>query len=234
MKVFASCSSYLLGQLMGPERACELVNEAVKDSAKRPPCFAVKALRELWRLSEMTLNVDGGASHLGKLRSRQFFMALSSDCDVWVSIDDDVTATRETLAWMLAAVDDVQTPRVCIAPCVMRGDGLVNVEWSPIYSERRVNGGGTVRRARAGGFGLVAVNRAALVRAASAAPSWRDSLDGLVKPAPFLDMLAESGEWTGEDVSFFRRLPRDVEVEALTAGKTMHAGHELGLEVLQS
>jgi hypothetical protein len=233
MRVFVSCSSYVLGQLVGPERACELITASVQNENGRPACFAVKAIRDLTRLADVTMRLDGGASHLGKSRSRHFFNALTSDCDVWVSIDDDVSATRETLAWLLAAVES-HTPRVCIAPCLLRSGAAVNVEWSPVFYERAIDGGGSVRRAIAGGFGLVAMNRAAMLAAANAAPTWKDSHDGAVKPAPFLEMLTDAGDWIGEDVAFFRRLPREVEVEALTSGKTTHAGHQLALEVLHS
>lgn len=232
MKAFVSCSSYVLGSLFGPARACELITEAVKHETKKPPCFAVEALRRLTKLADVKLRVDGGASHLGKSRSRHFFDALSSDCDVWISIDDDVSATAETLGWLLDAVRG-DAPRVCIAPCLLRGSGVVNVEWSPVYLERSLVSGGVARRASAGGFGLVAMNRAAMVLAAGAAPSWKDGHDGAVKPAPFLEMLSSDGVWTGEDIAFFRRLPREVEVEALTEGRTNHAGYELSLEALR-
>lgn len=231
MKVFASCSSYVLGQLFGPERACELITEAIQQPQKKPPCFAVEALRRLTKLADVTLRVDGGSSHIGKSRTRHFFDALQADCDVWFSIDDDVSATAETIAWLLQAVDS-KTPRVCIAPCVLRNGTRVNVEWSTLWFERSLLCGGTVRRATAGGFGLVAMNRPAIVAAARSAPSWRDEADRNLKPAVFLEMLGQDGTWTGEDISFFRRLPRDVEVEALTTGKTLHAGCQLSLEAV--
>jgi hypothetical protein len=231
MKVFASCSSYVLGQLFGPVRACELMTDAIVHPQKKPPCFAVEALRRLTKLADVTLRVDGGSSHIGKSRTRHFFDALQHDCDVWFSIDDDVNATAETLAWLLAAVDS-KTPRVCIAPCVLRNGQSVNVEWSPIHFERAIPTGGMCRRATAGGFGLVAMNRPAIVAAARAAPSWRDEYDRNLKPAVFLESLSIDGVWTGEDISFFRRLPREVEVEALTTGKTTHAGCELSLEAV--
>lgn len=235
MKVFASCSSYVLGQLFGPARACELMTDAVKHGSRKPPCFAVEALRRLSKLADVTLRLDGGASHIGKSRSRHFFDALSSDCAAWVSIDDDVSASTQTLQWLLAAVEG-ETARVCIAPCILRGGEAVNVDWSPVYYERNVMGfeAGRARRALAGGFGLVAMNRPAMVAAAGAAPSWKDPHDGLMKPAPFLEMLSADGTWTGEDVAFFRRLPRDVDVEALTTGKTNHGGFELSLEALSA
>lgn len=237
MKVFASCSSYVLGSLMGPARACELITQAVADQKLRPPCFAVRALRDLTSIADVTLRVDGGASHLAKARSRHFYDALMSDCEVWLSIDDDVSATRETLAWLLDAVTGA-TPRVCIAPCLLRSahsekTGVVNVDWSPVMFGRSLANGGGTRRATAGGFGLVAMNRAAMHEASKVCPTWRDPVDANVKPAPFLELLTDAGEWVGEDVAFFRRLPRAVEVEALTSGETTHAGHSLALEALR-
>lgn len=230
--VYASCSSYVLGSLFGPPKACELINEAVQHPAKKPPIFAVKALHALTRLADVTLAVDGGASHIGKSRSRHFHAALQSECEVWLTIDDDVSATPETMAWLLACVD-VRTPCVCVAPCIMRGDGTVNVEWSPIYFERTLfPAGGSARRIIRGGFGLVAMNRAAMLEVAKASPSWKDPHDGHMKPAPFLESLDERGEWYGEDTSFFNRLPREVERMALTSGKTLHHGYELALDLL--
>lgn len=231
--VFASCSSYVLGQLFGPAEACARINDAAKHPSKPPPCFAVRALHTLTHLADVTLALDGGASHIGKSRSRHFWNALQSSCDVWVSIDDDVSASRETLAWLLAAVEG-PSPVVCVAPCLLRHGDAINIEWSPVYYEKTVPpDGGSVRRIRTAGFGLVAMNRAAMNAAAKAAPTWRD-LDGVLKPAPFLESITEAGEWRGEDVSFFHRLPREVERLALTSGKTLHAGHELALEILKS
>jgi hypothetical protein len=178
----------------------------------------------------VTLRIDGGGSHLGKSRSRHFHDAFVSDCDVWLSIDDDVSASPLTLQLLLCAVQG-PTARVCVAPCLMRGSGAANIEWSQVYLERNIEPGGTARRIRAGGFGLVAMNRAAMKAAVTAAPSWKD-FDGL-KGAPFLEMLSDDGTWVGEDIAFFRRLPREVEVEALTTGKTIHAGYELCLEALR-
>lgn len=233
IRVFASCSSYVLGQLFGPEKASQLVNEAVKHPSKKPPCFAVKALHALTHLADVTFAFDGGASHIGKSRTRHFWNALQSSCDVWLTIDDDVSATRETLAWLLAAVDR-ESPTVCVAPCLLRNGDAINIQWSPIYYETTLAPpGGSARRIITAGFGLVAMNRAAMHAAAKGSPSFRD-LDGHMKPAPFLESITESGEWRGEDVSFFHRLPREVERLALTSGKTLHAGHELPLEVLQT
>lgn len=233
MNIFASCSSYVLGSLFGPVRACEMITEAVKHPSRPPPCFAVKALHALTHLGDVTLRIDGGGSHIGKSRSRHLYDAIQSKADVWVTIDDDVSATRETLAWMLTAVEDSEA-RVCIAPCMLRGTGEVNVEWSPVYYERTLLPGGSARRAIAGGFGLVAMNRKAMLAAAIASPMWEDPHDGKMKPAAFLESLDDNHSWVGEDIAFFRRLPRTVEVLALTSGKTIHAGHELALDALKT
>jgi hypothetical protein len=208
------------------------VNEAVKHPSKKAPCFAVSALHALTHLADVTFALDAGASHIGKSRSRHFWNALQSSCEAWLSIDDDVSATRETLAWLLAAID-TNEPLVCVAPCLLRNGDAINIEWSPVYYEKTLPEGGSVRRIRTAGFGLVAMNRAAMNAVSHAVPTWRD-LDGKVKPAPFLETLTESGEWRGEDVSFFHRLPREVERVALTSGKTTHAGHDLALEMLKA
>jgi len=111
------------------------------------------------------------------------------------------------------------------------------VNFADIIVERRTPAGATLRNARSGGFGLVAVNRAAMGLVASASPTWKDPHDGKTKPAPFLEVLEEDGTWLGEDLAFFRRVPmgpKGVTVEALTSGTTTHAGYELALEILQA
>lgn len=208
-----------------------MILQAVQKGGDNPPCFAVETLRTLTKLADVTLGIDGGASHIGKSRSRHFWNALQSQADAWVSVDDDVSADYQALSTLLGAVQSVH-PRVCIAPCVLRNGETVNVNWSPVVYGRSC-GGGTVRRAVSGGFGLVAMNREAMLVAAHAAPSWKDPHDGALKPAPFLEMLTDDGEWIGEDIAFFRRLPREVEVEALTSGVTNHAGYKLALEKLR-
>lgn len=236
MNVFASCSSYSLGQLFGVKEACALITQAIQDETKKLPCFAVATLRELVKLAEVTLRVDGGASHIGKSRSRHFHEAFESGADVWLSIDDDVSATRETLEAMLTAVNEPGA-RIVLAPCQLRGQLKVNVNFADIVLERRLPGGGTLRNARSGGFGLVAVNRAAMGLVANASPTWKDPADGKTKPAPFLEVLEVDGTWLGEDLAFFRRVPtgpKGVTIEAVTSGTTNHAGYELTLEVLQA
>lgn len=227
MKLFVSCSSYLLGQVFSPREGTKMLQDACADVLKPAPVAAVEAIRALRDLADLTLRVDCGATHIGKTRSRHFNDALKSECDAWLTIDDDVTATKETLAALLECVS-VSEPRICIAPCLLRASDVVNVEWEYIVRELRMPSGNAIRNAVRGGFGLVAMNRAALESAANVAPSWLDD-DGSRKLAPFLETLSPGGKWLGEDLAFFARLPPRVEVWALTTGATTHAGATLNL-----
>jgi hypothetical protein len=228
MKVFASCSSYVLGALTSPQQATELITRAVADETHKQVIPAVHALRELRYLAEVALRVDGGATHIGKSRSRHFAAALESDADVWFYIADDTDTTAETLAFLLDAVDR-EEPSFCIAPCILRGGtGVVSVEWSPVIYTRPLANGGRVRRA-VRGDGIGAMNRAALVAIAKNAPTWRDDVDGVLKPAPYAEILEPGGAWLGEDMSLCRRL-EGVELEGLVTGETTHNNLRLRLE----
>lgn len=253
MRVFASCSSYTLGQMTSPVDACALISGAVGDMSREQLLPAVHALRELRRLDvEVELRVDGGSTYLAKSRSRHLAAALESTCDVWLTIDDDLDTTRETLALLLAAVDTADEPRISFAPYLLRhgsdvafggGSDVACVEWTPITVERQVTNGlggpfghvrpGHVRRAVRGGFGLVAMNRKALELVQLTVPSFRDN-DGKMKPAAFLEQLNAAGEWLGDDLAFYSRMRGSgVVVEGLLTGETTHAGQRLDLSTLR-
>lgn len=248
MRVFASCSSYTLGQMTSPVDACALISGAVGDVSREQLLPAVHALRELRKLDvEIELRVDGGSTYLAKSRSRHLAAALESTCDVWLTIDDDLDTTRETLALLLAAVASRTGPSICFAPYLLRhgsdvafggGSDVACVEWSPVYLERPVGyvvdgPSGFVRRAVRGGFGLVAMNRAALEVVQLTVPSFRDN-DGKMKPAAFLEQLNAAGEWLGDDLAFYSRMKgSDVVIEGLLTGETTHAGQRLDLSTLR-
>jgi len=231
LKVLASCSSYVLGCITSPREATERITRAVADPTREQVLPAVHALRELRHLADIVLRVDGGATHIGKSRSRHFASALESDADVWFYIADDTDTTRETLGWMLDAVSRDE-PTFCIAPCALRGDaGIASVEWPSIIVTRNLSNGGRARRA-VRGDGIGAMNRAALVAIAQNSPTWRDDADGRLKPAPYAEILEPGGAWLGEDMSICRRLD-GVALEALTTGETTHAGLRLELPSLE-
>lgn len=231
-RVFASCSAYSLGCLTSPREAGELVTAAVANLEAAQLIPAVHALRELRYLAHVELRVDGGASHLPKCRSRHFHAALESSADAWLSIDDDLDTTRQTLAWCLDAVL-VPEPCIVVAPYLLRASDAVSVDWHPLNDEFVLPDGGSARRARRAGFGLVLANRPALAAVALAAPRFRDDVDGHWKSAPFLESLTPGGQWLGEDFAFFERVPKTVRVLALTSGETTHAGARLDLSTLR-
>lgn len=264
-KVYCSVSTYWLGRTVGIDKSREvfarqlqLADEAVRRAiafgeVAQPdvlPCVhTITGLRSL--VDQVQLAHDAGGTVIGKVRSRAFHGALTSDADVWLSVDDDVDASPATLAWLLGAVDD-SMPRICVAPCLLRrGDkAIANVELYETGIERHVvphginpevvgatalgSTLGVVRPIKGAGFALVAVNRAALecLRADWDIPEMRylDD-DGVTRIALFHDQL-EGGKWWGEDRSFFRRVAASkmVTVEALLTGETAHAGMVLELE----
>lgn len=232
--IYVSCSSYVLGRMFGHKVAEQFLTRAVQDPSvmREIQIPAAHAIRHIASLDEVTLRVDGGATCIGKSRSRHLAAALESRADVWVTIDDDVQTDLQTATWLVETVQDPTMPTVCIAPCLMREQNVMNVEWSGVYMTRKLSNGGMVRRARRAGFGLVAMNRAAMVEVAGAVPSFHDD-DGKQKPAAFLEFL-DGDRWLGEDLAFFRRLPMTVCVEGLITGETTHAGVRLNLKAASS
>jgi hypothetical protein len=229
--VYASCSAYALGWSLGAARATALLAQSVAQDDTDPVVPAVVTLRLLRDLAPIALRIDGGATHLAKSRSRHFAAAYHSTCGVWLTVDDDVAADAEAVATVLSAVRDNDKPRVCLAPCLLRGSsGVASVEWSSLYLTRSVLSGGKVRSAVRGGFGLVAMNRKAIDEIARACPWFTDD-DGTQTPAPFAEVF-DAGRWIGEDLAFFHRLPPTVTVEASLTGHTVHAGLELSLASL--
>lgn len=78
------------------------------------------------------------------------------------------------------------------------------------------------------GMNREAMHRMVKAYAGDDALRWNDEDDGGEKIALFHDLL-EEGIWWGEDTSFFRRVPKDISVEALLVGRIAHAGLILDL-----
>lgn len=222
MKVYATISSYILGRVFGPQVASATLQEMVADpnpsQMPLPGCITIKRLAEMSPPGSVTLHCDGGGTHIAKTRSRHFTAALEANADVWFTVDDDVEADRACLSGLLSLLDS-KVPRVVIAPCYMRGTDVINIQEPAVCVESRY----PVRHRviRAGGFGLVGVNRAALQTI-----GWRwervDDVDGKTLIPVFAEKLTGKA-WLGEDVTFCERA-RDAEVEllAVLAGTTKH------------
>ena len=80
---------------------------------------AARCVRRLRRLADVALLHDAGGTSIGIARSRQFTMALETGADVWLSIDDDLDASSETLTHLLGALDPEQA-QIVIVPYWLR------------------------------------------------------------------------------------------------------------------
>lgn len=185
------------------------------------------------RLFDVGLLVDAGGTLIGKCRSRAFSEFLRKpDFDVWISVDDDTDCTVSVLAALQEAVG-AGDPRIVIAPTWLRGVSKVNVAFPNVVVERQLVGSGArLRSCYYGGFGLVAMNKAAAQRIKGGCDEFDDD-DGRLNVAAFADIFVRAEgrrAWLSEDLSFFARVPSEVKVEALVTGHTRHDGVTLPLE----
>lgn len=240
MKVFVSLPAYTIGKALGVEEgARELERQILHPDPTSLP--AVRVIARLRELAELALRIDTGGTQLSQVRSRHAHAAWLSGCDVWFSVDDDNEATTPTLASMLIAVQGSE-PRIVLAPYIVRGAATLggaivtaSVELPRVVTTERVlPNGARLRPCGKGGFGLVAINRAALerVREANTDLVYVDS-DGMERLALFLPYIRKR-QWLTDDFSFFSRVPSDVHVEALLTGCTSHAGEVLNLSEVEA
>lgn len=240
--IFVSTAVYALAKELGARdavaevhRQLEECTQAANGAKLREDILpAVRVITRLRLLDALSLHIDAGATCIGKTRARALHAFSQSAADVWISVDDDVDATMQTLRWLLEAARDDLTPRICLAPCLARGprqEPTLTVQLPQIYIARPLSNGGCVRNATSGGFGLVATNRRALEHIEARAVALDlvyDDDDGVSRLAVFYDEIS-GRRWYGEDLSFFRRLPPQVVVEALATGHTGHDGAVLEL-----
>ncbi len=235
--VVVTLPAYTLGKTLGVEKGmAELQRQIANPDATSLP--AVRTIARLRRLADLALRIDTGGTQLCAVRSRHADVAWKSGAEIWFSVDDDNEATTETLANMLEAVRGDE-PRIVLAPYITRGEDtrlhvMVNVDLPRIVTtERRLPNGARLRPVTKGGFGLVAMNRAALgaVREACAHLAYIDT-DGVERLALFFAEI-KGGRWLMDDFSFFARVPSHVSVEALLTGHTLHAGERLDLSEIE-
>jgi hypothetical protein len=184
MNVIVTVSAYALGKRLGLQAAMQSLATQVTGPNGVDTLPAIRVVKRLRELADLALRLDTGGTVLGKVRSRHAHAAWESGAEVWVSCDDDVEATMPTLAMMLDAVN-VEWAAIVIVPCMVRSESklvsVVNIELPRIVtSERILESGARLRPVPRGGWGLVAMNRAALeaVRAASQHLAYLD-VDGV-------------------------------------------------------
>lgn len=229
---------YMHGKVLGLEQASKVLQAQVMGQEVRgaPPPLAVTTCRRLGEahpLEEITVRLDPNGSSLGKARARALHWAWQTGADVWVSCDDDVTASVGTLTTLVRLVREAPMPRVVVVPCALRGDvagkAQVNVvpdrDWryTESHPDRKL-----LCPLKWGGFGLVAMNRPALVEICDRRPNWLDS-DGQRPPLVFNCEVTPGLEWLGEDFSFFEQTRDLVEAAFLIRGESDHAGASIDL-----
>lgn len=196
---------------------------------------AAMVCRRLRRLAEVALLHDAGGTSIGHARSRAFSVAergaRNGKIDLWISCDDDVQADQETLSHLVRSIDP-ETPQIVIVPCWLRQETpIVNITLDPDAVLDRVSpSGARLRRALFGGFGMVAVSRAALLELGQL---WRDLTfidDDSVERIGIACEFIRDGWWYRDDYAFFSRVPKHVRIEALLTGLTDHDGKVLRLE----
>lgn len=196
---------------------------------------AAMVVRRLRRLAEVALLHDAGGTSIGHARSRAFSVAergaRNGKIDLWISCDDDTQADQETLRHLVGSIDPDE-PQIVIVPCWLRQETpVVNITLDPDAVLDRVSPtGARLRRALYGGFGIVAVSRAALVELGKL---YRDLTfiddDSVERIGLFCEFLKE-GWWYREDYAFFSRVPEHIRIEALLTGTTDHDGKILRLD----
>lgn len=213
-----------LEQLEGPTRVHRHADGYL------PVALTITRARQIF---DVGLLVDAGGTIIGKARSRLFSEFLRKpEFNVWLSCDDDTDCTLGALSALVEAVSD-EKPSIAIAPTWLRGVERVNVAFTSVLVDRTlVHSGAKLRRCYYGGFGLVAMNKAAAQIIAAGCDQFDDD-DGRLNTAAFADIFARADgrrAWLSEDLSFFARVPSQVRVEALISGHTRHGGVTLPLE----
>jgi len=196
---------------------------------------AAMVCRRLRRLAEVALLHDAGGTSIGHARSRAFSVAergaRNGKIDLWISCDDDVQADQETLSHLVRSIDP-ETPQIVIVPCWLRQETpIVNITLDPDSLLDRVSpSGARLRRALFGGFGMVAVSRAALLELGQLYRDLSFIDDDSVERIGIACEFIRDGWWYRDDYAFFSRVPEHVRIEALLTGQTDHDGKVLRLE----
>ena len=226
---------YALARELGiSEAQAEVMNELERVDQDSLP--VVRTIARLRAIDHVGTYIDAGCTSIGRARSRAFHAALASEAEIWICCDDDVEATLQTLQYLVAAVQS--SGGICIAPCWIRSGKEEKVANVALLHHERSQGirelpcGARMVPAIQGGFGLVAIAKPAMLAISYACEDlWFVDDDGETRLAVFHELLAD-GKWWSEDLSFFRRLPKDIVVEALVSGTTSHDGQILQLQDL--
>lgn len=236
--ILASVITYALAKRIGAaeaevefSRQCNALSDGPEDLG------AARTIRKLRRFGDVAKLHDAGGTSIGHARSRAFSVALraaqADKLSLWISIDDDVEASDETLSHLVGSMDP-DTPQIVIVPCRLRQERpVLNITLDPESSLERVSKtGARLRRALFGGFGVVAMTKAAVLEVARC---WQHLTyvddDNQVRFGVFCEYISR-GCWYRDDYAFFSRVPPHIRTEVLCTGVTDHGGYKLRLEKL--
>ena len=240
--ILLSVITYELSKRIGHKAAqAEFHRMATETIIDSPTTAAEKVLpaamvaRRLRRMAEVALLHDAGGTSIGHARSRAFSVAergaRNGKIDLWISCDDDVQADQETLSHLVRSIDP-EVPQIVIVPCWLRQESpIVNITLDPDAVLDRVSpSGARLRRALFGGFGMVAVSRAACIELGQLYRDLTFVDDDSVERIGIACEFIRGGWWYRDDYAFFSRVPDHVRIEALLTGLTDHDGKILRLE----
>lgn len=252
--IFVSTSLYSLAKRLGLQaaggefmRQVQAAAEALGEPDRpvimkpaEPPAVFVPAAYTVARcawLGEVQINVNAGATVIAKARNIAAHAFLESPCDVWVTVDDDVEVSLDALTTMVSQCK--AEPSVVVAPCLLRDSLAANISESRVAFETKAPNGGRLQRIESGGFGCVALSRAALEAVVEGGDwpdggTWWTDADGVKRRVLFRDEII-GGKWFTEDTAFFRHVPAlGVARYAVRVGETVHNGQRLDLATLEA
>lgn len=239
-QILLSVITYELSKRLGHKVAQAEFHRMAQDTILNSPTGekvlpAAMVCRRLRRLAEVALLHDAGGTSIGHARSRAFSVAergaRNGQIDMWISCDDDVQADQETLSHLVRSIDP-ETPQIVIVPCWLRQETpIVNITLDPDALLDRVSpSGARLRRALFGGFGMVAVSKAAVLELGQLYRDLTFIDDDSVERIGIACEFIRDGWWYRDDYAFFSRVPDHVRIEALLTGLTDHDGKVLRLE----
>jgi cellulose synthase/poly-beta-1,6-N-acetylglucosamine synthase-like glycosyltransferase len=241
-KLFLSTMLYAAAKRLGYQEASqELFRQVTKldptsDSSGIP---AAVTLARAAALEPATLNVNAGATVIGKARSLAAAEFLASDADVWLSVDDDVVVSQDALVPLIEQCR--VEPCLAVVPCLLRNSSsapnpkpVINLVAGAVALQAQL-GPYKLESVDAGGFGCFAVSRAVVAAAAELVGAAGDFLhDGRLFRRLFFDELIDR-HWVTEDLAFCRRVRElGFRLWAVRTGYSIHAGQRLDLATLEA